>query len=160
MIFVTVGTEQYAFNRMMHWIDLLLNNQIIQEEVLVQYGSSTYLPTGVKVFKTLKESSFLEKIHQSRLVISHCGEGTVLLLDTLKKPYILVPRSYAYREHVDNHQVEMALALSAESVPVAWSPGDLLRFVDNPKHTNIPDISKAAAIAVCESLSQRFGHIS
>ena len=49
MILVTVGTEQYPFNALMDWVDLLIKEGIINEEVTIQYGSSTTLPDDVKV---------------------------------------------------------------------------------------------------------------
>ena len=156
MIFVTVGTEQYSFDRLMHWIDLLIQNHIIQEEVVVQYGSCTFIPDGVKSYQLLPEESFKEKIKESRMVIAHCGEGTVLLMDSLNKPYILVPRTVTYQEHVDNHQVEMAIALAAVDIPVAWSPGDLVRFIADPVKTTVTDMSEETAKAVCKQLSERF----
>ncbi|MBD2355790.1 glucosyl transferase [Tolypothrix sp. FACHB-123] len=157
MIFVTVGTEQYPFNRLMNWIEVLLQTQLIEEEIVVQYGSSNaVLPAGARVYRSVKEEQFQELIQQARIVIAHCGEGTLLLLDSLDKPYILVPRSQKFGEHVDDHQVELALALSQLNVPIAWSPGDLVRFIADPKQVSIADVSHATAIALCKSLQSRF----
>jgi len=36
MLLITVGTEQYQFNALMHWIELLTKYQLINEEVLVR----------------------------------------------------------------------------------------------------------------------------
>jgi UDP-N-acetylglucosamine transferase subunit ALG13 len=156
MILVTVGTEQYPFNRLMHWIDLLLSQGLIQDEVIVQSGNCTVIPGGAKVYQFLKEDRFRDLLQQADLVIAHCGEGTVLLLDSLDKPYILVPRSFAFKEHVDNHQVEMAMALAAVDVPIAWSPGDLVRFLEAPRRATVTDLSETAAAALCQRLADRF----
>ncbi|MEA5617466.1 glycosyltransferase [Cronbergia sp. UHCC 0137] len=157
MILVTVGTEQYPFNRLMNWIEVILQSEIIQEEIVVQYGNSTVLPAGAKVYKFLKEDKFQDLINQARIVIAHCGEGTLLLLDSLDKPYILVSRSHQFKEHVDDHQIELALALSQINVPIAWCPGDLVRFIENPQKVSVADVSQASAIALCNSLQSRFG---
>lgn len=157
MILVTVGTEQYPFNRLMQWIEVLLQTELIQEEIVVQYGNSTILPAGARVYRFLKEEKFQDLINKARIVIAHCGEGTLLLLDSLDKPYILVSRSQQFQEHVDDHQVELALALSQINVPVAWCPGDLVRFIDNPRQVSVSDVSQATAIALCNSLEDRFG---
>uniref|UniRef100_B8HJT4 Glycosyltransferase 28 domain protein n=1 Tax=Cyanothece sp. (strain PCC 7425 / ATCC 29141) TaxID=395961 RepID=B8HJT4_CYAP4 len=157
MILVTVGTEQYPFNRLMQWIEVLLNHEWLQDEVVVQYGNCTVLPAGAKVYRFLKEEKFQDLIQRADLVIAHCGEGTVLLLDALEKPYILVPRSQRFKEHVDDHQVELALALSQLQVPIAWCPADIIRFVENPAKVSVSDLSQTAAIALCQSLQRRFG---
>jgi anti-anti-sigma factor len=129
MIFVTVGTEQYQFNALLDWIGVLLDYGYIDEEVVVQYGSSTSLPQGVRGFPSLPEKDFRALIDRSRLVIAHCGEGTALLLEDLAKPYILVPRMRKYGEHVDDHQVEMAEALEKQGITIARSPADLVKFL-------------------------------
>jgi UDP-N-acetylglucosamine transferase subunit ALG13 len=156
MILVSVGTEKFPFNRLMRWVELLQRHDLIGEEVVVQYGSCTVLPSGSKVYRVLRESEFHELIASARIVIAHCGEGTVLLLDTLSTPYILVPRAQRYREHVDDHQVELARALGRFGVPIAWGPADLVRFMARPSRTSIGDLSVAAARAVCSSLERRF----
>jgi anti-anti-sigma factor len=129
MILVTVGTEQYPFNALMDWVDLLIKEGIINEEVTIQYGSSTRFPDNAKVSKVMPESQFRKYIEQSSAVISHCGEGTALLLEDFDKPYILVPRTSKFHEHVDNHQLEMADDLENQGVLVARSPADLAKFL-------------------------------
>jgi UDP-N-acetylglucosamine transferase subunit ALG13 len=156
MILVTVGTEKFPFNRLMGWIEVLQRLDLIGEEVVVQYGSCTVLPSGSKVYRVLRESEFHGLIASARIVIAHCGEGTVLLLDTLSTPYILVPRAQRFHEHVDDHQVELARALERFGVPIAWGPADLVRFMAQPGQTSIGDLSEAAARAVCSSLERRF----
>ena len=155
MILVTVGTEQYPFNALMSWVDLLIRDGLIDgnEEVIVQYGSSSKLPDKVKIFKRLPESEFKDLLEQARIVISHCGEGSVMSLESLGKPYVLVPRTQRFGEHVDNHQLEMADALEKQGIPIARSPGDLVRFLASPKASGFmsPNEDK-----LCKVLSDRY----
>ena len=44
MIFVTVGTHEQPFNRLVEYIDQLKENGTISEEVIIQTGFSTYEP--------------------------------------------------------------------------------------------------------------------
>jgi UDP-N-acetylglucosamine transferase subunit ALG13 len=156
MIFVTVGTEQYAFNRLMSWIDTLIQEGFIQEEVIVQYGACTQLPPGVRVFQSLPSDRFMQLVKQARIVISHCGEGSLLCLEAVGTPYVLVPRSVKFREHVDDHQVEMAIALDQIGVPTAFSLGDLARFVENPERVEVPHLSGAWTNDLCRQLHAQF----
>lgn len=156
MILVTVGTEQYPFNRLMRWLDLLREQQLIEEQIVVQYGTCTVLPSGATVYRLLKEDAFRQLIQQARVVIAHCGEGTVLMLDQMAQPFILVPRSARFQEHVDDHQVELALALEQMGVPIGWCPGDLVRFLEDPFKTSISDVTDASARSLCRSLEHRF----
>jgi UDP-N-acetylglucosamine transferase subunit ALG13 len=154
MILVTVGTERYPFNRLIEWVDLLLQYRLIEDEVVVQYGSCTTLPTGVKVYQQLKSDQFAELVEQASFVISHCGEGSFLLLEEIGKPYVLVPRSHRLKEHVDDHQIELAIALAA----IAWSAGDLVRRLYAPQ-PNLSSRSSITTQALCQKLTDRFSTI-
>ncbi|AFY27556.1 glycosyltransferase [Cyanobium gracile] len=156
MILVTVGTEQYPFNRLMRWLEVLREQRLIDEEIVVQYGTCTVLPSGATVYRLLKEDAFRQLIEKARAVIAHCGEGTVLMLDQMDQPFILVPRSVRFQEHVDDHQVELALALAEMGVPIGWCPGDLVRFLEAPCKTSISDVTDASARSLCRSLDHRF----
>lgn len=153
MILVTVGTEKFPFDRLMLWIQALREQGFLQEEIVIQYGSCTTLPFGVECFSKLPPLQFQQLVKTARLTIGHCGEGTILLLSAISKPYILVPRSHRYREHVDDHQVELAIALEQKKIPIAWSPGDLVRFLASPRWTPLSGLS---CELICEDIRQRF----
>jgi UDP-N-acetylglucosamine transferase subunit ALG13 len=158
MILVTVGTEKFPFNRLMEWLETLIERGFLnldQEEVIVQFGSSTVFPSGVRVYQLLPEAKFHELIRKSRLIIAHCGEGTLNVLETTPKPYLLVPRSQRFGEHVDDHQVEMAIALAGVGVPVAWSPADLVDFIATPRRAPLT-VPLAAVVDLCQRLETRF----
>jgi anti-anti-sigma factor len=155
MILVTVGTEQYPFNSLMDWIGLLMKEGIITEEVVIQYGASTRLPDDVKISKVMPEAQFKETVEKANAVIAHCGEGSALLLEEFDKPYILVPRTSRFHEHVDNHQLEMADDLENQGILVARSPADLVKFL---KLITIPHSSAdfGEDAPLCEYLSDRY----
>ena len=140
MILVTVGTERFPFNRLMEWIDSLIQQNLVQpdqEEIIIQYGSCTITPQGTNNFSVLPSEEFNNIVTQARLIITHCGEGTIDLLSKITKPFILVPRSSKYQEHVDDHQIELAEALAQQGLSIANSPQDLVEFLANPKLVEI-----------------------
>jgi len=159
MILVTVGTERYPFNRLMDWVDLLLQYGFIQDEVVVQYGSCTTLPGGVKVYQHLKVEQFTDLVQQASFVISHCGEGSLLLLEEMGKPYVLVPRSRRFKEHVDDHQIELAIALAQVGGSIAWSAGEMVQRLHSLPPTSLATHSTVAAEALCLKLHARFSSI-
>ncbi len=141
MILVTVGTEKFPFNRLMQWIDNLIDRNLIQpeqEEIVIQYGSCTFIPDRIKGYSVLKETDFLSLVEQARIIIAHCGEGTLDLLGLINKPFILVPRSYDFQEHVDDHQIELARQLGKLGIPIANSQADLVDFLANPFVARFP----------------------
>jgi UDP-N-acetylglucosamine transferase subunit ALG13 len=160
MILVTVGTEKFPFNRLMHWIDALLRHNFLQEgqpEIVVQYGSCTYLPSGVKVYPILPEAKFRKLMQQADLIVAHCGEGSINILEEIETPFILVPRCQSFGEHVDNHQIELAAVLAKSNIPIAWSPGDLARFIAAPKRVALANFPEAALLNLSYRLEDRFG---
>jgi UDP-N-acetylglucosamine transferase subunit ALG13 len=129
MIFVTVGTEQFPFNRLLDWVGRAMSKGQIQEQVVVQAGSCTKSVPGAVMHNTLALQEFKEISQQARVIISHCGEGSFFTLRDLEKPFILVPRRHGLGEHVDDHQWEMAKALEKVGVPLAWMPMDVQDFI-------------------------------
>ena len=141
MILITVGTEKFPFNRLMKWIDNLITQNLIQpekEEIVIQYGSCTIVPNDIKSYSVLKETDFLSSIEKARIIIAHCGEGTIDLLALINKPFILVPRSHDFQEHVDDHQVELAQQLAKQGIPIANSQEDLVNFLAKPFVAKFP----------------------
>ena len=139
MILVTVGTEKFPFDRLMTWVEELIQTGAIapQEEVIIQYGSCTYVPNNGKTYSLLPESDFNQLLAQADLIIAHCGEGTIDTLATNNVPFILVPRSHQYGEHVDDHQIELAQALEQQGVAIAYNKKDLQEFIANPVFTPV-----------------------
>ncbi len=152
MILVTVGTEKFPFDRLMTWISILVRQDWMTEKVIVQYGSCIFVPSGVEAHKLLPASEFKELAMSANLVIGHCGEGTLSLAEKINAPYILVPRTADLKEHVDNHQLELANELAKTGVPIAFSLEELLEFVRNPRRVNFSVLSLSAIDRVCQSL--------
>lgn len=158
MILVTVGTEKFPFNRLMQWVDLLIEEGFIpaEEEVIVQYGSCSILPNKVKNYSLLPNNEFQSLLKKARLVIAHCGEGTIDVLAKNSVPFILVPRSESFGEHVDDHQIELAEILGDRGIPVAYSPGDLAHFVLAPKTVRVSQVPADSYAYVSSLLDEKF----
>ena len=46
MIFVTVGTQKFPFNRLLKKVDQLARDGVITEEVFIQTGNGDYIPVS------------------------------------------------------------------------------------------------------------------
>ena len=116
MIFVTVGTHHFEFERLIKEIDNIAG--VIDEKVIAQIGSTKYTPKNMIYYKFLEEKKLLEFLKKARVVISHAGAGTLLSALTFKKPLILVPRLKKFNEVIDNHQIELAEELKRKGKAV------------------------------------------
>jgi UDP-N-acetylglucosamine transferase subunit ALG13 len=160
MILVTVGTEKFAFNRLMQWIDNLIKGGLLaadREEIVIQYGSCTFVPNQANNYSLLPEQEFNSLISKARLIIAHCGEGTLDLLAQTTQPFVLVPRSCHYGEHVDDHQIELAEELAKQGIPTANSQEDLAKFLAAPLNTNKVIAPSDYYAQACSLLDAEFG---
>lgn len=106
MIFVTLGSQKFQFNRLLIAIDKFLEeNQ--SEEVFAQIGYSDYKPKNYSYEKFIDKDKFNELIKKSNLLITHGGTGAIIGGVKEEKKVIAVPRLKEYGEHVDNHQLEI-----------------------------------------------------
>ena len=106
MIFVTVGTHEQPFNRLIECVDKLVEQGIIKEEVIIQTGFSTYEPKYCKWKKMFPYQKMIENVEKARIVITHGGPSTFIMPLQVGKIPIVVPRQNKYDEHVNDHQVE------------------------------------------------------
>lgn len=108
MIFVTVGTHEQPFNRLIQYIDNMKRDGKIQEEVVMQTGYCTYEPQYCTWSKLIPYKEMIEKVKEARIVITHGGPASFVMPLQIGKTPIVVPRQYEFGEHVNNHQLEFA----------------------------------------------------
>lgn len=108
MILVTVGTQRFPFDRLLKEVDILIANHIIMEKVVAQIGSSRYRPRYYEYVDYINEREFDKLLWKCNTVITHGGVGTITKGLMLGKKIIIVPRLKKYKEHVDDHQTEIA----------------------------------------------------
>ncbi|MCD7790727.1 MAG: beta(1,3)galactosyltransferase EpsH [Bacteroides thetaiotaomicron] len=108
MIFVAVGTQKFQMNRLLMEVDNLISAGKIDVNVYAQSGNSTYKPTGYSYAPFLTKDEFDEKIDECELLITHGGVGTIVSGLKRNKAIIVVPRLKKYKEHVDDHQLQIA----------------------------------------------------
>lgn len=111
MIFVTVGTHEQPFNRLIRKIDELKRDGIIKEEVIMQTGYSTYEPKYCRWSKLLPYSEMVKNVKDARIVITHGGPASFIMPLQIGKVPIVVPRQKEFDEHVNNHQVDFSKAV-------------------------------------------------
>ncbi|MFR0589287.1 glycosyltransferase [Bifidobacterium apri] len=112
MIFVTVGTHEQPFNRLVQKIDELKETGVITEDVVVQTGFSTYEPKYCKWQKLLPYQDMRKYVEQARIVITHGGPSSFIMPLQIGKIPIVVPRQSKFNEHVNDHQVFFAKAVN------------------------------------------------
>lgn len=108
MIFVTVGTHEQPFDRLVKYIDDKKRDGVIGEEVVMQTGYSTYEPKHCAFQRFYPYQRMEELTREARIVVTHGGPSSFILPLRLGKVPVVVPRQRRYGEHVDDHQTAFA----------------------------------------------------
>lgn len=109
MIFVTVGTHEQPFDRLVRYMDELVASGAITEEVIIQTGYTDYEPKHCTWSKLLPYPEMVKNVADARLVITHGGPSSFIMPLQVGKTPIVVPRQEKYGEHVNDHQLLFAL---------------------------------------------------
>lgn len=109
MIFVTVGTNEARFDRLVAAVSSIVGD----ERVVVQYGSSGVRPAGAECVEFIPFDRLTELVREARVVVTHAGVGSILVSLANDKRPIVVPRRKRFGEAVDDHQVPLTARLAA-----------------------------------------------
>lgn len=107
MIFVTVGTQDKPFTRLIKAIDDAVKEDKITDEVVVQAGATKYESEAINVLNYVAFEEFNNLLKKADIIITHGGVGSILNAVKLGKKVIAVPRLKKYDEHINDHQLQV-----------------------------------------------------
>jgi UDP-N-acetylglucosamine--N-acetylmuramyl-(pentapeptide) pyrophosphoryl-undecaprenol N-acetylglucosamine transferase len=133
---VTVGTmERYSFRRLIERALAVLPREV---EVLWQTGWADVSDLPIEGHAQLPEQQLRTAIERADVVIAHAGCGSALTALEVGKMPVLVPRSAAYDENIDDHQQQLADELERRGLVITRTP----------EHLRLEDLRTAARAAV------------
>jgi len=107
MILVMLGTQNNSFHRLLEEIQKNIDNGNIKEEVVVQKGYTKFQSENMKLYSQLPVDEMDKFIDKADLVITHGGVGSIIMSIKKDKKVIAIPRLKKYREHVNDHQLDI-----------------------------------------------------
>lgn len=107
MIFVTLGSQKFQFNRLLNAIDEQVAEGRIKDEIFAQTGASDYKPQHFPYKEFLNRDEFAEWQKKADIEITHGGTGAIIGAIKKGKKVIAIPRLAKYGEHVDDHQLQL-----------------------------------------------------
>ena len=110
MIFVTVGTHEQQFDRLVKYMDEWAGKN--DEEVIIQTGYSRYKPVNCRYKSLISYDKMTELAGKARIVISHGGPSTFIIPLQAGKIPIVVPRMAEFNEHINDHQLQFCRELA------------------------------------------------
>ena len=132
MIFVTLGTSDYPFTRLLKQIDDLIENNIIKN-ITVQCGNEEYHPKNFTIIKNLDKKEFNKYLKKAEVVITHGGVGTIIDCIKMGKKVIAFPRKAEYGEAKNNHQEQIINNLKNTGSILTGEINDLAKLLEKIK---------------------------
>lgn len=108
MIFVTVGTHEQPFDRLVRHMDALKRSGVLSDEVIIQTGYSDYEPQACAWQKFYPYSEMRSLVERADIIVTHGGPSSFIMPLQVGKVPIVVPRRESLGEHVNDHQVAFA----------------------------------------------------
>jgi UDP-N-acetylglucosamine transferase subunit ALG13 len=125
VIFVTVGTNEAGFDRLLQAVE-----RLPRRDLVVQCGHGRHRPQNARCVEFMPFAALVEHIRDAQGVITHAGAGSVMVALGQGRTPIVVPRLHRFGEAVDDHQLDFARRLAAKGLVVLVE--DPERLVDVP----------------------------
>lgn len=117
MIFATVGTHEQPFPRFVELVLTLAGDM----RVVIQHGHTARVTGGdVEWRQWLEPSEVRTLMVEATILVTHAGVGTIV--DALRAGHrpIVIPRRRHFREHVDDHQLQIVRELTSLGLVTPW----------------------------------------
>ena len=128
MIFITLGTQDKHFDRLLNAVYKLETD----EKIVAQIGSTEFKSLKpeekFEIHKFLSNEEFEKYMDEARVVITHAGVGTIVYGLKKHKKMIVAARLKKYGEHVNDHQLQILQTFASEGYIIP-----LENFDDLPK---------------------------
>ena len=125
-VLVTVGTNQYDFERLLDILYTLpaYNDSRVEWVIQANHNVVKKMPALGKVVELLPRNEIEDLVKTSSLVISHCGIGSINLMLRYQKKVVFVPRVKEFDEFSDDHQLQIANEISSDNFSVVYPQED------------------------------------
>ena len=133
MIFVSLGTNDKSFKRLLDRIDKEISLGNIKDKVVVQSGYTKYESENMDIIDLMPMDLFSKNINDCDILITHGGVGTILDGLKLGKKIIAFPRLSKYQEHVNDHQIEIINEFYECGYILTGDVDDLVSLIDKCK---------------------------
>ena len=137
MIFVTLGTQDKPFQRLLEAIQNQIDKGNISkdEKVIVQSGCTKFESNNMEIKPYMDINEFEKNIEDADIIICDAGVGTILTALNKNKRIIAAARLKKYGEHVNDHQLQILENFSKEGYLLALDEfeklNELLKRIEN-----------------------------
>ncbi len=137
MIFVTVGTQDKPFARLLQYLE----ECDIKEKVVIQAGFTEFKSDKYEVLSYIDKKEFDQYMDEADIVITHGGVGTIMAALSKKKKVIACARLKKYGEHTNDHQIQLIEPFKEKGYILELNEENSLKdLLEETKKFKVPDI--------------------
>jgi len=107
MILITLGTQDKNFKRLLEAVQNQIDKGNIKDKVIVQAGCTKFESKDMEILDLIPYDKFDEYIKNCDLLITHGGVGSIITGLKNNKVVIAAPRLAKYKEHTNDHQLQI-----------------------------------------------------
>ena len=122
MVFVSVGTQKQDFSRLFKLIENSI--ELENEEIIAQIGYTKYVGNRMKTFKFIPKDEMQNYFKEANYIICHGGVGTIFDGLYMQKKILAVPRLKKFKEHVNDHQLQICSRLEDDGYLLYLNDGE------------------------------------
>lgn len=139
MILVTLGTQDKGFERLLEAIQQQIDNGNIKDEVVVQAGHTKFESKDMKMFDLIPFDEFDKLIKKCGILITHGGVGSIITGLKNNKKVIAAARLAKFKEHTNDHQLQIIKNFSQEGYILSLDNFDELGELLEKTKTFVPN---------------------
>ncbi len=148
LIFVTLGTQDKSFERLLELLEKEIKKKKITQEVVVQAGCTKFSSQYMQVLDYVPEDQFEKYIEDCSFLITHGGVGSIFTGLKHHKKILVMPRLAKYKEHHNDHQLEITEEFTKEGYILSFQDEksfekalkELPRFSPRQYKSNTPNM--------------------
>jgi len=138
MIFISLGTHERPFNRLLKEIERLVKTRKIKDEIIIQRGYTDFKVSKAKSYKFIDHEKMKHYINSCDILITHGGLGCIMEGISAGKPVIAVPRRKKFNEHSDDHQLQIVKeTMKYGSVIPVYDISDLGKAIQKARNLKV-----------------------
>ena len=122
MVFLSVGTQKQDFSRLFKLVEN--SKELENEEIIAQIGYTKFLNEKMKIIKFMPKDEFTKYFDNAEYIICHGGVGTIFEGLYKFKKILAIPRLSKYKEHVNDHQIQICKKLQEEGYILYYEDGE------------------------------------
>lgn len=161
MIFVTVGTHEQQFDRLVKAVDDFRAEGVLAEPVFIQTGYCEYVPAYCEHERFLSFEGMAGRMRDADVIVTHGGPSSFIEAMAAGKVPVVVPRKGSLGEHVNDHQADFVRQVAERKggIVPCYEVADLPFAIEKAREASRDVSFKSHNAEFCRALRRLIGNL-